>query len=441
MGWNERVHAHLGEILFYFFVKLSPLDSRRVRQDLEKLVARKALGAVRAYEIFGAYDLIVRAWLHPNLVSPFRSMLQGALRENLRSIHTFEVTNVDYRWYWEEKKVDPKVLVRIDQDIIRAAQQRGTNLDSLIESGLVTYRVSPSDERLIRFFTTVYLEDTHAYDDLTERIIEDLQSISAIRYLAIDRGFGFCSFLIKGEARDYFAISHVPRLMAERFRPSRVTTETFLCHDSGHFVGGEAIGEATFRAMQGKDLFFHSILPELYEHDGLVPGRKAEVEAFLTRLRSKTAEGLSLSESDKDLVHDCLLGYLKDRPTDTAKALFVLFMDTERVLRVLYKQFLGRAGVLRDALERARISTDTRKNLALGDVLSVLYHGGDILGESRLKWNGTEAFVTFRNKLVHGALDSVSLYDLENLIDLLPGLRLVLDTLMEHREKAIKEEE
>ena len=115
-GWHERVHLRLGENLYYFFFKLSPFDTRRARHELDEMIKKNQLGSVRSFEIFGAYDLIVRAWLHPNIVNQFRGWLTSALKDQLRATHTFEVTHIDRRWY---KSADPKVLAKIDDRIIQ----------------------------------------------------------------------------------------------------------------------------------------------------------------------------------------------------------------------------------------------------------------------------------------------------------------------------------
>ena len=107
-----------------------------------------------------------------------------------------------------------------------------------------------------------------------------------------------------------------------------------------------------------------------------------------------------------------------------------MFADAERNLRSVYAEALGRCGVLPDAMKRSRL-TDSGKHAALGDMLNVVHHGGDILGDDRLKWRGAEKFVGFRNKLMHGALDSVTLHDLRELLLLLPGLRELMSALTE----------
>ena len=431
MGWHERVHLRLGENLYYFFLKLSPFDTKRTRKELERLIKDHQLGSVRAFEIFGAYDLIVRAWLHPNIVSQFRAWLTGAMKEHLRATHTFEVTNIDHRWY---RSADPKILAKLDDDTIRKAQDKGIQLDSLIHDGVVTFREkAPDEERLIRFFTTVYLEDPSGHEDIVTEVLEELATNNSLNYLTIDRGYGLCSLLIKGESQDYFAIANVPQWISRHYR-ARVTTETFLCFSSMPCVGAELIGEATFHAMQGKDLFVYALLPEIYDHH-LDRKRKDDVLAFLKGLRDKTEDGLTLREADKALIHDSLTGYLMDSPTEAAKALFGLFADTERYLRSSYEEVLARKNVLKTATDNAKVVTESKKHVTLGDMLAILYQGGVLLNEKRLQWDRGSEFAKFRNTLMHGALDSISLADIAAIVECLPGLREVLDALEDNTQR------
>ena len=429
MGWHERVHARLGENLYYFFIKLTPLDINRVQRELSKLIDRRAYGSVRAFAIFGAYDLIVRVWMNPTIVGKFRSELQGVLRDVLRTLHIFEVTSCEYRWY---PSADPKVLAKVDESTIRGAQERSHNLAKLIAAGVVTYRDKPATP-LIRFFTSVYLELPPTDNDIIDDLVDSLRP--KIDYITVDQGYGFCSFLLKGESTDFFAIAQVPQLIAREFRSNRVTTETFLCWGPT-LAGGEMIRNASFKAMEQKDLFVHSVIPEIYDQDDVTPIRKEEVLLFLKKLHEQVTNGLVLSDGDVALLHDGLYGYLTDNPTHSAKALFALFSDTERYLRNSYRELFGRKAIpLKVIGERAKVVLDSKKHVSLGDLLKLLYHLGEACGDTRLQWSQGQNFAELRNALMHGGLDTVSLADLEKVVQYLSGLRQLLETVGENNQE------
>src|SRR5262249_54366069 len=75
----------------------------------------------------------------------------------------------------------------------------------------------------------------------------------------VDRGIGFCELLIRGEAANYFSIMELPQWILARFRRHRAITETFLSQFRGSILGDSRIGQATFEAMPGRDLFVSSL--------------------------------------------------------------------------------------------------------------------------------------------------------------------------------------
>lgn len=78
-AWHHCVHERLGEMLFYFFVRVSPRNPSDVKTKLTSFVAEKQIGSIRVFPIFGSYDFLIRVWLHPSVATHFSSWLDGLL--------------------------------------------------------------------------------------------------------------------------------------------------------------------------------------------------------------------------------------------------------------------------------------------------------------------------------------------------------------------------
>src|SRR5215216_4939869 len=98
--WHHSIHERLGETLFYFLARVRPLDHEEISAHLKKFLQDKRLGSIRVFPIFGSFDLLIRAWLHPSVVNTFRKGLDSILVGSSHTLHTpFSVEHIDKRWY------------------------------------------------------------------------------------------------------------------------------------------------------------------------------------------------------------------------------------------------------------------------------------------------------------------------------------------------------
>src|SRR5437870_2746032 len=163
-AWHHRVHERLGEILFYYFVRVSPRIPSEAKAKLRYLIAEKQLGSIRVFPIFGSYDLLMRAWLHPSVATHFASWLDSTL-SNCQVV-PFAVTHIDRRWYWNDN--DPEIginrylLEHLNEDRIRAVQSLDrstaekdltdkTSLLSQLVDGRIVIRRESEDKPKVRF--------------------------------------------------------------------------------------------------------------------------------------------------------------------------------------------------------------------------------------------------------------------------------------------------
>ena len=431
--WHHEVHLRLGEALYYYLVRVRPFDSDDVRDRLKKLLSEQQLGSVRVFPIFGTYDLIIRAWLHPNVATRFRAELDAilAVAGSGHAVHTFMVERIDKRWH-DQQGVDRSLLESLDEYAIRDVQ-RGERLDllrRLIDGKLVLTRRRTQN---ISFFTTINIEAIT--DALPAGVVNAIRQYlldrpRVIENVSIYRGSGYCSILVKGEVGNYFNIAPLPNWIGSTYRDFRVHTETYLVHEASHILGDEVVGEATFDALQGRDLFVQAIIPELYNK---IIGqlKRGAVE----RLLNEAALTLALTDKDKKVLHDYLLAYLNDDKTGMAKTMFTLFFELETYLRERHKEFVGRktkGGTVGEMYDKIHTPEAERENPTLKTFLHLYSQTikvtdeanefGDLVGG---EWDN---LAKLRNDIVHGNVDPLQNWDslMKRLLPSLPRIRRLL---------------
>jgi len=434
--WHYRVHERLGETLFYFLARVHPLDSKEVVKRLEGLFAERQLGSVRVFPIFGLYDFLIRAWLHPSIANQFRGWLGSSLRGSSHTVHTFSVNRIDKRWY-SDREIDRDLLGDLDNEDTISAVQAGESpalLQKLLDKGVVLTRPQASN---INFFVAINLEEgSDALHDEVLALIksEFLHNTTDIKNTSIYRGFGFCSILFKGQVENFFNIAQLPNWIGERFKAFGATTETYLVHGPTHVIGGEEIGQATFLALMGRDIFVQAIIPELYDSSS---PKRSSVEDFLINEARKR----QLTQKDKKLLHDYLVGYLADDPTQMAKTLFTFFYELESYLRDNHKEFIGRKTQqpVNELYKKANIE-EGKKYPSLGDVLHLYSLAIKLTdqGEDELLTGDWEDLAKLRNEVMHGGVDILSDWNelLKRLLKYLPRVRQLLPLIEGITKKA-----
>jgi hypothetical protein len=428
-AWHDEVHRLLGESLFYFLARVRPFDSDDVKQRLDTLLSREQPGSVRAFAVFGSYDLLIRAWLHPNVSAQFQDWLKRDLI-GLRTLYPFSVTKIEKRWFWGENveaAVSPEALQDLDEEKIPAVQSGGEPelLSRLLRANLVIAR-EPFDE-YIRFFVAINLENvTH---ELQESVVRNLKAYFAenvdLERASIYTGYGFCSILLKAEVKDFYSIPKLPNWIGKQFRALGASTETFLAHSPRELSGDESIGRATFKAIKGKNLFARSIIPEIYE---TAAGKADGIEAFLVA----KVHGRELRPKDKKLLHDYLLACLHDNAAEMARTVFTFFAELENFLRKKHGEYIGRRSLNMTGLfEELKINRESDRFLSLGPALDLCSLAAARAGGVPPKPSGWGSLVKLRNEIGHGEIDVLRnwQYPAETIVEYSSKIRWLIDDM------------
>jgi hypothetical protein len=433
--WHHSVRQRLGEHLVYYRAKVQPFVQERISENLRKLLCDERMPSLRAFLIFGPYDLLFRGWIHPTIISSFRYKLAEALQIDTTPEH-FAVRNVMTKSYTNHD-IQPKFSEGLWSQILDAqtirSVQNGENpqlLEQLIKGGFAAVKQEHRPQTL-RFFTTVtiFQQPDPILDNLAKEIEAELLGRRTIQRPAVYTGDGFCNILIKGEVltSDYFAIGNLTEWLISKVGPYKGITATYLGCTSNPLIGGEEkIDDRTFIEQRGRDLFVEHIIPEVYSD--LSPRADEIIHFLLDHVR-----GTALDAPDRSLIGSYLSGYLHDQPDTSAVALLLYFTRLEAYLRKTLNKFLALTNLEQAKIyESAGISKDSTRHLALGDYLSAFSKAIE-----KLAWPQAETLkgewqdlVSVRNQPAHGVFGFTKWRDhVQTLVHHLPRIRALLQLI------------
>ena len=407
--WSHLVHHdRLTERLHYYFLRIRPFNPNQLKKGIELLIKEQGLGGIRCYSVFGRYDLVVRAWLHPSLAANFYKWLEGL--EGCRRIRQFVVEDIVHAWYHQEKtgsQESLEIIKELDQSkIIRVQRGQEDSLAARLMSHGLAMK-TPKSIEAIKFFVTIRLQNYQLDDKIqhAQTATRFAESTGELTNIATYCGLGEeCTLLLKAQARDFFSISKIPIWVNESIPGAR--TETYISLDKMHLLADDRIGMSTFNEIQGRDLMVQGLIPEVYEPKYQRKSFSERSENIVAFIKSDLSEK-SLTRAQRDFLRSYITSYLNDDDSRMIQFLFKLFIDIERYLRENIESFVGRKcqGKSKKAFEAAE--GDDRKRLSIGDMLKVYSKAVEISGENQevnLK-SGWQDFVNLRNSVAHGDLE------------------------------------
>lgn len=404
MAWDYAVHEHLGETLTYFLVKIKPYRRAQAVNALNKLNSEQRLGSVRAFELLGSLDLLVRAWLPGGFSPRFAKMLENQIG-GCKGVYPFSVDEVVHRWYHSplddrDARRRTDLLHNLDRRFIESVEN-GTNPAAYgeVQELNLAFRPRPEDDGCITFFEAINFEQSlssEAMQTVCRELKEFLTKSERYRRISIDRGYGFCQILVKGESQNFFDIGKLPPDISGGFGSYGVMTETFLSHSLSYIAGEGKIGVATFAVLGGLDLFVQSILPELYPK---ITETHGDVELFL----KGSTRAHEVGQGGRNFLHDYLLGVLHSIPAESNSVLYRLFAEWEQYFRENHGAFLERRSLNLGSLARAAGIPREKswKDFTLVDILQVCWQGLKDSPDGKLIGGDWEQLTTVRNAVMH----------------------------------------
>lgn len=266
MQWHPRVHEMWGkERLVFWRLGFNPTYRRDdVLRALDVICARYGITAVTVYEVLGSYDLLWRVWL------PATAILDEVDRDLKRTLPVFdldlcdhfEVSSIERHWFWSEEsdghqmtedeakspELEPEPsrgqLVRVNQlltqfnnhEIDYDTATANKEIEEFRERRLLGLRRSEDGIKFAIVISTssVTASRFSAMEALRERIIQTLQSATAIKERSLYSGEGFGKFMIFGKVptKDFYEINRALiepiAIEANLAHVYRTRSETFI---------------------------------------------------------------------------------------------------------------------------------------------------------------------------------------------------------------------
>lgn len=423
--WNPLVHERFQESLVFCLLKLKLYEKQTLLQELQGLFAQRRFGGYRIYEVYGAFDFLLRLWLPKGEEAQVAAELEEKVSHVEKAV-PFVVWRIPHHWIWGQQAVSHRLLDRLMPENIRVVQNHFSEesykeqLGPLLESGLarVVFRPTADDGQavnLIKFFSFVTYNrasaaiDKRLLEQLTDKL-KEFESKGQLDRPSVYLVTGSASLVIKAETKDFFAVSDFIVSLNQRLADYGGVTMTQIVAERNPILRDD-IGEDTFQRVQHKDLRVAAILPELYVNRPS-PELLSEIESWI----HSNVLPVEFRDEQIAVIHECLKGVLAHHEEAFATAMAIQFGRTERFLRENQGKFVGKVvgpdnygKVLDLALRNTGLSDQKRneKLLSLGDRLSIfvraLHMAGHDTADADLE-NWT-AIVALRNVIAHNAED------------------------------------
>src|SRR5262249_27027483 len=154
--------------------------------------------------------------------------------DGFKGVYPFSVNEVVHRWYHtplDDRRARRRadLLRNFDRRYIESVEN-GTNPTAYAEVNdlNLAFRPQPENSGCITFFEAINFEqslNTIAMESVCRQLKEFLTSGGRYDRISIDRGYGFCQILVKGESRDFFDIGELPRDISNGLGSFGVMTE------------------------------------------------------------------------------------------------------------------------------------------------------------------------------------------------------------------------
>jgi hypothetical protein len=428
--WHYDVHMNLNESLIYYLLNVKTPDYIEIKNKFDYLFKKHQWGSIRIFSIFGRYDLLIRAWLHPSNVNKFRDVIKNEFGN--RELIPFAVTKILLRDYTNKEINKHADVSLLTPELILAVQgeNESSQIEDFIKKGIIIER---NGDSFIRFYVSVQIPSAYAnIEDTFAKFIKEylnnmiLDQNGFVKTVSLYKGFGFASFLISCLVKptDYFKITEIPNIINNQFKDYEISTETFLVHKPNQFSGNGKIGIGTFNTMKGYDSFILNFLPEIYNVDFY----KSDKREKIIKILKENADQIKIFDDEqKKLVQEISLAFLTDDGTKLSGILFKFFTDLESLLRKNIDHVANKSSIDIKKYNEIIQAEESKKFLSL-DQLIVLYNKIFLeKGNPDLVITNHQKFSNIRNRILHGAadLDKESELFITEIIDIIPTINKI----------------
>jgi Protein kinase domain len=302
--WHHKLHLLRDESLYYWRLAFAPTyDRDAVAAGLTAAAERHGIQSLMSYEIFGAYDLLIRVWL-PQACLPdyFHATLTNELAPaGLGVCDSFAVANTARHWLFGEDLAEPSdsaldelqrsEIQQIESDFEGSLPQLRERLER--QNILRAYRHEP-DAPGIKFGVAI-TGDPELNETKVQELAEDVEhvldraDVLAERSLYVGSGFGRLLVMgrVSGDAFHALHTSLISQINVAAIREKYdLHTITLVSGQRGFHVAKEGLAQPS---AAGDFDEYGSIEPlsaeDANESDAMVFRRVAQTRSFFARLQ------------------------------------------------------------------------------------------------------------------------------------------------------------
>ena len=260
--WHHRVHQEVaGETLYFWRLGFDPVyDRDSAAVGLRAAARTHGIRSLYSYEVFGAYDLLVRAWL-PRHCSPdafYKTLAAELAPAGLDMCDPFVVDDVLMHWPFTQDGVP---LTPADKDIqsisptdIEAVDLHGASastdlIEGFADADLLRLFKHDTESPGVKFAVAVAGADDLGpgeIEGLTESVVGVLAAASGIGQQSLYSGRGFAHLLIVGAApgNEFHLLKRqlIAQLNAAVIRePFDARTMTLISGQRGFHIASEGL--------------------------------------------------------------------------------------------------------------------------------------------------------------------------------------------------------
>lgn len=422
--WHPDIHRIYSETLYFFALRFRGYSKALVSELVAELAERHGITGLSAYEVFGAFDVILKVWLTPASLPVISSVL--ASRGALAAFPVFRV---------EEMRAWP-FGDRLEEKLLRELPRNGLDVER-IQKRIAEGEVPPEVDELtkrgiahvfhaekgVRFFSALRFEE--ALNVNQERFVKsqlfDLHDapsdrIGTLRNCSVYWGQGFGKVFVEGMTDDIVGVREgfvesVVRKLAGMF--PEITTFT-ICQSDPHEddrIGRDALGQFSAGKPAG---WIEQWFPDI-----IAASRDAETYMAVQNVLEQHRSEIEVLSDDRkrNLIAPLARAVLTGDRDEVVRTLLPWFARVEADLHSdkmwfgFLRALLGKSEKdistvncsLRDSLG---LGKEKGKFIALGDQLNLYIQAIKELDPDShlLKLNPRPAEVTqIRNEFAHGA--------------------------------------
>jgi len=231
-NWHPKLHAHEGELLWFFFIRFVDPTAGAVDAQLKAALERAGLRHSCMYALYGYWDGLLRVWMTVGVKRKFLRLMKKKPNEfGVADIRDFEVTAMYYMWH-DDGAVDllddgegPSLdKLNAFEETVRdvrgnVALLKSEDREKLRTNGLLIERPSWPSGGIKLYIALDYTSTTTVQGDLEISLVRQaIEGAGLGDSCSLYSGAGFTRFLIRCLASDYDAVLEQTQAFYDQLR-------------------------------------------------------------------------------------------------------------------------------------------------------------------------------------------------------------------------------